>query len=68
MKDSIEISISCNDCVRRSTPDCADCLVSFVMGGPPQALELTEGDAEVIQLFTSQGMMPRLKFHQRVND
>jgi len=38
------------------------------MGGAPDALEITESDAEVIQLFTAQGMMPRLKFHQRVAD
>lgn len=68
MKNHIEISISCTDCIRRSTPDCADCLVSFVVGGTPEVLEITESEAEAIQLFTAQGMMPRLKFHQRVAD
>jgi hypothetical protein len=51
--------------VRRGTPDCADCLVSFVLGEMPDELVMTSRDAEVVQLFTAQGMMPRLKFQHR---
>jgi hypothetical protein len=65
MTSDIELSISCNDCVRRGTPDCEDCLVSFVLGETPDELVMTTRDAEVVQLFTSQGMMPRLKFQHR---
>lgn len=65
MNDEIEISISCLDCVRRATPDCADCLVSFVMGEEPDALTMTTVDADVAQLFSAQGMIPRLKFRSR---
>jgi hypothetical protein len=65
MTDGIEFSISCNDCVRRGTPDCEDCLVSFVLGDTPDELVMTSHDADVVQLFTSQGMMPRLKFQHR---
>ena len=60
----IELSISCTDCVRRSTPDCSDCLVSFVLGGEPSALELTTEMADVAVLLNAQGMIPRLKFHR----
>jgi len=65
MNSEIELSISCNDCVRRGTPDCSDCLVSFVIGETPDELVMTSGDADVVQLFTAQGMIPRLKFHNR---
>ena len=68
MTNDIELSISCNDCVRRGTPDCADCLVSFVLGETPDELVMTSRDAEVVQLFTAQGMMPRLKFRHRSNE
>lgn len=67
MNNEIEVSISCNDCVRRGTPDCADCLVSFVVGETPDGLILTRLDAEVVQLFAVQGMIPRLKFHHGVD-
>jgi hypothetical protein len=65
MNNGIELSISCNDCLRRGTPDCADCLVSFVLGDVPDELVMTTSDADVVQLFTSQGMLPRLKFQHR---
>lgn len=61
----IELSISCADCVRRGTPDCQDCLVSYVLGGPPEALEMTSDDADVVALFTAQGMLPRLRYAHR---
>ena len=62
MSHEIELSISCSDCVRRGTPDCADCLVSFVLGEEPDTLELTARDAEITELFVSEGLVPRLKF------
>lgn len=65
MNNEIELSISCHDCVRRGTPDCADCLVTFVLGEEPDRLAMTPSDAEVVQLFTAEGMLPRLKFHYR---
>jgi hypothetical protein len=68
MTSDIEFSISCNDCVRRGTPDCADCLVSFVLGETPDELVMTTRDVEVVQLFTAQGMMPRLRFQHRSNN
>ena len=40
-------------------------LVSFVLGATPDELVMTSADADVVQLFTAQGMMPRLKFQHR---
>lgn len=60
----IELSISCTDCVRRSTPDCEDCLVTFVLGDQPEELTLSPELADVAGLLSSQGMIPRLKFHR----
>jgi hypothetical protein len=62
MRHEIEVSISCSECVRRDTPDCEGCLVSFVMGGPPNALELTTNEAAVVELLTREQMIPRLRF------
>lgn len=66
MGNEIELSISCRDCVRRGTNDCTDCLVSYVLGESPEELTMTSTDAEVVQLLSGQGMMPRLKFQQRI--
>jgi hypothetical protein len=65
MSGEIEMSISCADCVRRGTPDCQDCLVTYVLGDTPEELVMTAHDVDVVQLFTAQGMLPRLRFHHR---
>ncbi|MGB8178820.1 MAG: hypothetical protein WCF63_01485 [Acidimicrobiales bacterium] len=62
MTKEIELSISCHDCVRRGTPDCSDCLVSFVLGEEPDELVLTEDEAAVVQLFTAEGLVPTLRY------
>ncbi|HEV3186801.1 MAG TPA: hypothetical protein VGZ04_02020 [Acidimicrobiales bacterium] len=64
MTKEIELSISCNDCVRRGTPDCSDCLVTFVLGETPNELVMTSHEAEVVQLFTAEGLLPTLKYHR----
>lgn len=58
----IELSISCRECVRQSTPDCDDCLVSYVIGGAPAQLELTSSEADVAALLHAEGLVPRLRF------
>jgi hypothetical protein len=63
MTKEIELSISCHDCVRRGTPDCADCLVTFVLGETPEELVLSEEDVDVVELLTAEGMLPTLKFN-----
>ena len=60
----IELSISCTDCVRRFTPDCEDCLVTFVLGDEPEELTLSPQLADAAGLLTSHGMIPRLKFRR----
>ncbi len=62
MAREIELSISCHGCVRRGTPDCADCLVSYVLGDEPETLELTSEAAKVVELFVNEGLVPRLRY------
>jgi hypothetical protein len=62
MSNPLEVAISCTDCVRRNTPDCADCLVTFVEGSEPETLVLRAVDARVISLFHQQGMVPDIRF------
>ncbi|MBW4030543.1 MAG: hypothetical protein HIU57_07695 [Acidobacteria bacterium] len=61
---AIELSISCTDCVRRFTPDCGDCLVTFVLGDEPEELTLSPELADAAGLLSSHGMIPRLKFRR----
>jgi hypothetical protein len=58
----IELSISCKDCVREGTPDCADCLVTFVIGDAPASYTASEEEHEVTSLLQSVGLVPVLRF------
>ena len=64
--NDVELSISCHECVRRATPDCADCLVTFVLDDEPDTLEMTADDVAVVKLFTAEGLVPTLKFRSAV--
>ncbi|MEI6709658.1 MAG: hypothetical protein WCL17_01595 [Actinomycetota bacterium] len=68
MRHEIEVSISCSECVRRDTPDCQGCLVSFVLGGAPDSLELTASEAAVVELLTREQMIPRLRFEPVISE
>lgn len=68
VSDEIEVAISCEECVRRSTPDCADCLVSFVLGETPDELTLTHDEAQVLDLFRREGLVPSLRYRARSLD
>ena len=62
MYHPVEVSISCTDCVRRATPDCQDCLVSFVIGGPPGELALEGRDVDVVRWLSDEGLVPSLRY------
>ena len=62
MSSDVEISISCECCVRRGTPDCTDCLVSFVVGSTPEEFTLTSDEAAVVRLLSREGLVPRLRY------
>jgi hypothetical protein len=61
----MSLSISCSDCTMHSTPACADCVVTFVLGADAvdHELELDVDQERVVQLFSRAGLVPLLKFH-----
>ena len=68
MRRDIQMSISCRDCVRQSTPDCEDCLVSYVLGDTPDQLTMTSDEVAITEMLTTEGLMPRLRFVSQSTD
>jgi hypothetical protein len=68
MRREIQMSISCRDCVRQSTPDCDDCLVSYVLGETPDELTMTSDEVAITEMLTTEGLMPRLRFVSQSSD
>ena len=62
-------TISCDECVMRSTSACGDCVVTFLLDectaqerAPTGAVvDIDSEQARVIQLFGRAGMVPRLR-------
>ena len=59
---TIEFSISCSNCVRQDTPDCEDCLVSYVVGEETSTYSMQAEEGTVVALLTTAGLVPALKY------
>ncbi len=62
----LSVNVSCEDCVRHSTPECADCLVSFVIGDAPEHLTLSTPLAAAAEVLVREGLVPQLKYRPSV--
>lgn len=61
-------TISCDDCVRRSTTDCSECVVTFVLDADGElrpesdALVIDMADARVLSWMRDAGLIPDLRY------
>jgi hypothetical protein len=62
MSERVELTISCSCCVRRGTPDCDDCLVSFVVGHDGAEVQLESDDLRAAQMLVDEGMISPLRY------
>jgi hypothetical protein len=61
-RNPLIVDVSCQECARHSTPECADCLVSYVIGGTPEHLSLSSSLAAAADVLVSEGLLPELKY------
>jgi hypothetical protein len=40
---------------------CADCVVTVLLGAPPGALEVDEGERQALDVLADSGLVPRLQ-------
>ncbi|HEX6073895.1 MAG TPA: hypothetical protein VFZ32_01375 [Micromonosporaceae bacterium] len=52
--------IDCDSCKVRGT-GCGDCVVSVILGGPPEGVELDETERAALRVLADAGMVPRLR-------
>ncbi len=52
--------IDCADCAVRG-PACADCVVTVLLGAPPEGVVLDETEARALDAVASGGLVPRLR-------
>jgi hypothetical protein len=52
--------IDCDTCLVRG-PACADCVVSCLLGGPPEPVQLSEDEAGALDALAASGLLPPLR-------
>lgn len=52
--------IDCDTCQVRGI-GCGDCVVSVILGGPPDGVELDETERAALDVLAQAGMVPRLQ-------
>ena len=56
--------IDCEDCAVRG-PACAGCVVSVMLGAPPEGVELDEEERRALAVLADAGVVPRLRLVPR---
>ncbi len=52
--------IDCETCAVRGR-GCADCVVTVMLGAPPEGVELDEAEQQALSALADAGMVPRLR-------
>lgn len=52
--------IDCDSCVMRARA-CGDCVVTVLLGAPPQGVELGSDEREAISVLADSGLVPPLR-------
>jgi hypothetical protein len=54
------VLIDCDGCAMRDLA-CADCVVTVLLGAPPGALEVDDGERAALDVLADSGLVPRLQ-------
>jgi hypothetical protein len=54
------VLIDCDGCAMRDLA-CGDCVVTVLLGAPPGAVEMDEGEARALDVLADSGLIPRLQ-------
>jgi hypothetical protein len=54
------VLIDCDGCAMRDLA-CSDCVVTVLLGAPPGALEVDDGERAALDALADSGLVPRLQ-------
>jgi hypothetical protein len=54
------VHIDCDSCAARG-PACGDCVVTVLLGAPPEGVELDEAEQRAIEALAEGGLIPPLR-------
>ncbi len=59
MRDSVVVD--CDRCLVRSASACGDCVVTVLLGAPPEGIEIDADELSAIEALSSSGLVPPLR-------
>ena len=60
------MNIDCDSCAAKG-PACGDCVVTVLLGAPPEGVELDEAEQRAIEALAEGGLIPPLRQCIRVH-
>ena len=54
------MQIDCDTCAVRDL-ECDDCVVSFLLGGPPGVVDVDDAERRALDALADSGLVPRLR-------
>jgi hypothetical protein len=62
MTDPTEpVVVDCDRCLVRSPGACGDCVVTVLLGAPPEGIELDSDDVAALEALADGGLVPPLR-------
>ncbi len=62
MSDPTEpVVVDCDRCLVRSPGACSDCVVTVLLGAPPEGIELDSDDVAALEALADGGLVPPLR-------
>lgn len=55
------MQIDCNRCQVRGPDACGDCMVTVLLGAPPEGVVLDEVEAQAVRNLAAAGLVPPLR-------
>jgi hypothetical protein len=55
------VVIDCDSCAVRSSAACGDCVVTVLLGSPPEGITLDDSEVAAIDVLSREGLVPPLR-------
>ena len=57
-----DLRVDCHGCTARPVA-CGDCIVTYLLGSPPEGVELNPQEQAALEALADAGLVPALRFH-----
>lgn len=59
--EQLPVVVDCDTCLVRSAAACGDCVVSVLLGGPPEEFRIDADERAALDTLAASGLVPPLR-------